>query len=132
MEDITKESKMGKIKIVSNKPAKVYIDEKALGEIKKETKEYELEKGKHEVYAKSAWCGSKKIKVDLEDDEVVTLNLNSFKYEDLIKGVFMLFVMLFMFTKVILFLAVAGVILLYPLYYITIGSSRYLDLELKK
>ncbi len=123
---------MGKIEIISNKPAKVYIDGNEFGVIKKEIKEYELENGDHEIYAKSAWCRSQKVKIILEENEKITFTLHSFKYEDLTRAIMMLFVMLFMFTKSIAFLIISGIILLYPLYYITIGSDKYLELELKK
>lgn len=120
---------MGIVKIISNKPAKIYINETNLGLIKKESKEYELENGKHLIYAKASWCGSEKITIDVTDDEIIELTLNSFKYEDLTRIIMMFFVSLFIFTKILIFIIIAGLILLYPLYYITFGSNEYLKLK---
>ncbi len=122
---------MGKIEIISNKLAKIYIDGKDFGVIKKETKEYELEKEEHEIYAKSAWCRSQKVKIFLEENEKTIFTLDGFKYEDLTRVIIILFVMFFKFTQSIIFLIISGILLLYPLYYITIGSNKYLQLELK-
>ncbi|PID67792.1 MAG: hypothetical protein CR968_04930 [Flavobacteriia bacterium] len=120
---------MAKIRIISHKPAKLYIDGKEVGAIKKETKEYEVAEGTHEVHAKSGWCGSPVVKVDLDENKDVTLTLSSFPYEDAIRVVMFLFIILFMFTKSIIFLILAGLVILYPLYYITLGCNNYLELK---
>ena len=122
---------MGKIKIESTVGAKIYANEKELGLIKKEDKEYELDNGKYEVYAKASWCGSQKININVTDDKIVTLTLNSFKYEGIIRAVMMLLVALFMFSKNLIFLIFAGTIILYPLYYISFGKDNYLKLTEK-
>jgi len=123
---------MGKIRIISNKPAKIFIDDKDLGVIKKETKEYELENGEHTIHAKASWCGSKKTTINVTDAETLEFTLDSFKYEGLTRAIMMLFVLLFMFTKVLVFIIIAGLIFLYPLYYISIGSDQYLELKIKE
>lgn len=120
---------MGKIRIISNKPAKIYINEKALWDLKKETKEFELENGEHVIYAKSSWCRSQKNTINVRNEEIIEFTLNSFKYEDLTRGIMMFFAALFMFTKSFVFAIIAGLIFLYPLYYITIGSDKYLELK---
>lgn len=122
---------MGKIKIESTVGAKIYANEKELGLIKKEDKEYELDNGKYEVYAKASWCGSQKININVTDDKIVTLTLNSFKYEGIIRAVMMLLVALFMFSKNLIFLIFTGIIILYPLYYISFGKDNYLELTEK-
>jgi hypothetical protein len=122
---------MGRIKIESTVGAKIYANEKELGLIKKEDKEYELDNGKYEVYAKASWCGSQKININVTDNKIVTLTLNSFKYEGIIRAVMMLLVALFMFSKNLIFLIFAGIIILYPLYYISFGKDNYLELTEK-
>ncbi len=119
---------MGKIKIKSSTVAKIIIDKKGYGTIKNENKEYEIENGQHEIYAKSAWCGSQKITVNITDDKIITLTLNSFKNEGIVKAVFMLLAGLLIFTKNVIFGIIAGVVFLYPLYYVTIGKDKYLEL----
>ena len=93
---------------------------------KKEVKEYELENGTHEVYAKSAWCGSPKVKITITDDSTQTLVLDGFKNEVIIKIVFMTLAGLLVFTKNLIFGVIVGIVFLYPLYYLTIGKDRYL------
>ncbi|MDE1207408.1 hypothetical protein [Tenacibaculum larymnensis] len=122
---------MGKIKIESTVGAKIYANEKELGLIKREDREYELENGEYEVYAKASWCSSQKININVTDDQTVTLTLNSFKYEGIIRAVMMVFVALFMFSKSLIFLILAGIIILYPLYYISFGKDNYLELNEK-
>lgn len=122
---------MGKIKIESTVGAKIYANEKELGLIKKENKEYVVENGRYEIYAKASWCGSQKININVTDDKTITLTLNSFKYEGIIRTIMMLLVALFMFSKSLIFLILAGIIILYPLYYISFGKDNYLELNEK-
>ena len=119
---------MAKIEIISSKPAKIYINDEDHGLVSVETKEYELEAGEYEIYAKSAWCGSQKTKVNLSANEVIAFTLNSFQHENLIRVVFMIFVMLFMATKSFVFVIIGGLVFLYPLYFISVGSDKYLEL----
>ncbi|MBL3657213.1 hypothetical protein [Fulvivirga sediminis] len=120
---------MGKIKIVSNYAAKVYIDEKNVGIIKKETKEYELEPGQHIIYARTAWCRSEKLTINITSDEICEFTLASFKYENVAKAVIMMLAALFMLTKSFIFLVIAGFCFLYPLYFVSIGYNQYLQLK---
>ncbi len=119
---------MGKIKIESSTGAKIYINEKDYGAINREIKEYEVENGQHEIYAKTAWCGSQKIKLNITDNEIVVLTLNSFKYEAIVKAVFMVLAGLLVVTKSLIFATIAGLVFLYPLYYLTLGKDKYLEL----
>ncbi|MBQ4821506.1 hypothetical protein [Aquimarina sp. MMG016] len=123
---------MGKIKIESSTGAKIFINQRDYGTIKKEDKEYEIENGQHEIYAKSAWCGSQKINVTITDDEITILTLSSFKNEGIVKVTFMLLAGLLIFTKNLIFGIIAGIVFLYPLYYLTIGKDKYLELVEKK
>ncbi len=119
---------MGKIIIESATAAKIYINNKQEGTVNKQIKAYELEDGQYEVYAKANWCGSQKVNVNLTNNQEVTLTLNSFKYEAVIKAIFMLLSGLLIFTKNLIFAVLAGLVFLYPLYYITIGKDNYLEL----
>jgi len=123
---------MGKLKIISSTGAKVYINNTDTGVIKREIKEFELENGTHEIYAKSAWCGSPKIQVTITDENAPTLILDGFKNETVIKIVFMALAGMFVFTKNLIFGIIAGIVFLYPLYYLTIGKDNYLQLSEKK
>jgi len=123
---------MGKIKIESATGAKIFIDGKDYGTIKKEHKDYEVDNGPHEIYAKSAWCGSQKININSTDDKIVILTLSSFKNEGLVKAIFMALAGLLVFTKNLIFGIIAGIVFLYPLYYLTIGKDKYLELEEQK
>lgn len=123
---------MGKIKIESATGAKIYIDGKDSGTIRKEHKTFEVANGTHEIYAKSAWCGSQKINIISTEDKTVLLKLSSFKNEGIVKAIFMALAGLLLFTKNLIFGILAGIVFLYPLYYLTIGKDKYLELVEQK
>ncbi len=59
----------------------IYVDGEKVGTINDgETQEYEIESGKHEVFAKIDWCRSQKIELNTSENETVTLKLTGFKY----------------------------------------------------
>lgn len=122
---------MGKVKIESSTAAKIYINSKKVGGIKSEIKEFELENGKHIIYAKSAWCGSKKVNIEITDNSEICLTLKNFKGEAFTKAIIMALMALFLYTRNIAFPIIAGIILLYPLYHISIGKNQYLILNNK-
>lgn len=121
---------MGKIKIENFSPAaKIFIDGKEVDKIKgRETKEYVVEDGVHEVFAKAAWCGSQKLKQNITNDETATLKLSGFQHENLLKAIIFGLMAIFMFTRQVVFLFIAMIIFIYPLYFITFGKDKYLVL----
>ena len=123
---------MGKLKIESSTGAKIFINDVDKGAITRGVKEYELESGDHEVHAKSAWCGSPKVNITIANDITSTLILDGFPNETLIRAAFMALAGLFVFTKSFIFAIIAGIVFLYPLYYITIGKDNYLQLSEKQ
>ena len=116
----------GIIEITFVKPAKLFIDGRSHGEGANETKTYEVAVGTHELHAESAWCGSQKQEVVAGEGETVSLTVDSFSGEGVLRAAMMLLVMLFMMTKTVIFLFLAGLVLVRPFYYVTIGSDRYL------
>ncbi|WP_158977885.1 hypothetical protein [Cellulophaga sp. L1A9] len=123
---------MGKIIINNNSGiAKIHIDGQEVGIIKKETKEYEVATGSHTVLAKAAWCGSQTLELNISDDQELVLELNSFKYESIFKVVMFGLVLIFFLTKSMVFLILAIIVLIYPMYYVTFGKDSYLELTQK-
>jgi hypothetical protein len=124
---------MGKI-IINNSSgnAKINVNGQEAGIIKKETKEFELEPGNHKILAKAAWCGSQTLDVTLREDEEIYMELNSFKYERIVKAVMFGLILLYFFTKIMFFLILAIIVLIYPMYYVTFGKDKYLELTVKK
>ena len=125
---------MGKIKIENTSPvAKIFIDGKEVDKIKGgQTKEYVVEDGVHEVFAKAAWCGSQKLKLNITNDETTTLKLSGFEHENLLKAIIFGLIAIFMFTKIIAFLFIAMAVFIFPLYFITFGKDKYLVLVEKE
>ncbi|MDO6516418.1 hypothetical protein [Zobellia uliginosa] len=123
---------MGKIKIESATAAKIYINENDRGTIKKGEQEYEVENGPCEIYAKAGWCTSQKRTVNLSDAQTVTFTLNTFEYEGVAKALFMFLALLLVLTKIMILGVIAGIVFLYPLYYLTIGKDKYFELVEKE
>ncbi|MBP1841743.1 hypothetical protein [Formosa algae] len=111
----------------------IYIDGEKVGTINDgETQEYELENGKHEIFAKIDWCSSPKIELNIAQNESKTIKLSGFKYS---KWIFpaLLGIMLFYYLgnyalniDLNFLIWIFGIGFLYPLYYITFGKNRYL------
>ncbi|WP_299525120.1 hypothetical protein [Winogradskyella sp.] len=102
----------------------IYIDGKKIGTINYgETQEYDVEYGKHEVYAKLGWERSKKIELNILESETKILKLTLYKYGILILLIVFGLQALYLITKDTLnlelkhyFIALA-IVILHPLYY---------------
>lgn len=114
----------------------VYVDGKKLGTIQDgETKSFEVEAGKHLVSSKIDWCGSNKEDVDIDETEPVHIRLSSFKYSG--RVMFLALFLIIMITSVPFFLEwdmeqawlLSIPIVLYLVYYLTLGRNRYLRME---
>ena len=116
----------GTIEVTFAKAAELFIDGKSYGKSAGETKTFEVPAGTRELHAKAAWCGSQKREVVVSEGEHVSLTLDSFSGESVYRAVMFVFVGLFMMTKTVVFLVLAGLALVVPIYYVTIGSGRYL------
>ncbi len=63
----------------------IYIDDEKVGTINNdETQDYEVENGKHKVHAKFGWERSKKIELNVVENEITVLKLTQYKYGTLI------------------------------------------------
>ena len=113
----------------------IYIDEKKVGTINDgETQEYEIENGTHEIFAKIDWCRSKKIKLNITENETKTISLSGFKYSNWIFSTIIGILVFYYVVKYALnielnfLMWVIGIGFLYPFYHITFGKNRYLIL----
>lgn len=113
----------------------IYINGEIAGAINDgETKEYPIENGSHEVYAKIDWCSSQKVKLNISENETVILRLTGFKYGTwilpIIFGILLLYFLgIYMLNFDMKFLIwIMGIAFLYPMYFITFGKNRYLVL----
>ena len=116
----------------------IYIDGEKVGTINNgEKKEYEVEFGKHEVYAKIDWCYSQKIELNINENETTELKLTGFKYGSSILPIMLGFLATYYLLtlifdiKLIHIVWVPVIVLLYPTYFITFGKNRYLILTEK-
>ena len=114
----------------------IYVNGEKVGTINNgENKEYEVESGKHEVYAKIDWCRSQKITVDTSEKEIRNIRLAGFKYGSWILPImlgclFIYYLSYYVFDiKLIHIVWVPVIVLLYPTYYITFGKNQYLILK---
>jgi len=121
----------------NNKARKIgiYIDGEKAGTINNgETKEYEVENGKHEIFAKIDWCRSSKIELNINENEIKTFKLTGFKYGSRILPIMLgLLATYYLITlisdiKLIHIVWIPVIVILYPTYFITLGKNRYLIL----
>lgn len=116
----------------------IYIDRKKVGTINDgETQEYEVENGKHEVFAKIDWCSSQKIELNTIEDKPTVLKLTGFRYGAWILPICTGIMSIYFLGKYALkvdlnfLIGFALIGFLYPLYYITLGKNNYLTLKNK-
>ena len=116
----------------------IYVNREKVGTINNgETQEYEIESGKHEVFAKIDWCRSQKIELNTSENETVTLKLTGFKYGAWILPIMFGFMatyylMAYLFDiKLIHIVLIPVIVILYPTYFITFGKNHYLILNEK-
>ena len=111
----------------------IYIDNKKVGTIENgETKDFEIEEGKHIIEAKIDWCGSPKVAVDIKNGETKNLNVGGFKFGRWLTpasiGLIVLHCIMerFFGFEYIIFLVYPVFFLL--VYYLTFGRKKYLTL----
>lgn len=115
---------------------RIYIDGKKVGTIENgEIKEFEVEEGNHIIEARIDWCGSPKVAVEIKNDEIKKLKVSGFY---LSKWIFPIFFFLFLFHAAmeVIFNFDYVIYILYTtflifVYYLTIGSKKYLSLDLE-
>ncbi|APG65018.1 hypothetical protein LPB136_06450 [Tenacibaculum todarodis] len=116
----------------------IYIDREKAGTINDgETQEYEVENGKHEIFAKIDWCRSQKIELNTIEGKPTVLKLTGFKYGAWILPICTGIMSFYFLGKYALkidlnfLIGFALIGFLYPLYYITLGKNNYLTLKNK-
>lgn len=113
----------------------IYSNGKKLGTIKDGmTKDFELEAGTHDIYAKIDWCRSPKLNLKIEEHNTRILKLSGFKYGKWLMPVMLSFIALSILATYVLgmrwnyFVFIPGIVLVYLGYFITFGRKRYLRL----
>ena len=113
---------------------KIFIDGQQVGTIANgETKDFFSTIGQHIVTAKIDWCSSSDISIDVEENQTGKLEVGGFKNGQLLMPIGLgLIVLHFILSKFAdfdytIFLIVPLFLLL--VYYLTIGSKKYLTLE---
>lgn len=113
----------------------IYIDGKKVGTIDDgKTQEYNIEPGKHEIFAKINWYSSQKIELNADPTTITTLKLSGYKYGawilPVILGTFLTYYLGEYALNINLFFLIKLVAIgfLYPMYYMTLGKNRYLIL----
>ena len=116
----------------------IYINgEKAATISDGESQAFDVEPGKHLIFAKMDWCGSKKNEIIISENETKTLVLSGYKYggfmTKFVLGI-LLFYYLFKYAFDLQFDFLIVFVLfgfLYQMYFITFGKNRYLILTEK-
>jgi hypothetical protein len=113
---------------------KIFIDGQSVGTIANgESKEINLTVGQHIVSSKIDWCSSPDILVDIKDNQTKILNVGAFKYGQYIMPIILGLIVLngimsnFVDFDYTVFLVMPMVLFL--IYYLTIGRNRYLTLS---
>ena len=112
----------------------LYIDSKKVDAISNgQTKEYEIEPGKHEIYFKIDWCSSQTLLFELKENETKIFKVGSFKYGKYLTPIMGIILILhFILLSTIQFGYLIFLIFpigLYPLYFISFGRNKYLTLK---
>ena len=115
---------------------RIYIDGKKLGTIENgESKEFEVKEGHHIIEARIDWCGSPKVSVEIRNDEIKTLKVSGFYLSKWIVPIIFSITLLNIAMEIIFdcgyitCLMYASFLIL--VYYLTIGSKKYLSLNLE-
>jgi len=118
---------------------KVFIDNIQVGTISEsETKEFHIEEGKHIISIKIDWAGSQEIKVDIKENETITLLANNYSAKHwLVSVYYIIFVtLLHLFLKYSFEFQYSALLFIPSLavmtYYLTIGRNKYLTLTTAK
>ena len=117
---------------------RLFIDGKKVGTIgNAQTKEFDIPTGKHSIIAKIDWCRSPELTFETSDEDSKKFLVGGLKSWRWVTGLGSIFIVLSLLLKdkvshyivAIFFLF----LLIYILYYLTIGSKKYLTIrELKK
>ena len=106
------------------------MDNKKLGEIGNgDTKEFIIEKGEHILYAKIDWFLSKKIKIQLNEDEIKVVNLKSSNFSQLKFPAILLITILGYYLSGIYLAVFITIFFLFIIYTMTLGKNAFLILE---
>lgn len=112
----------------------IYIDNKKAGTIANgELKTFEISGGNHSVIAKIDWCSSKKVQININDDDQLILKVGGFKIGKWMLPIGLSLILLhfaleyFLDIDFIKYLIMAASFVL--VYFITFGRKRYLYLE---
>lgn len=121
---------------------KVFIDGNQVGTVKNDSsEEFVVPAGHHTVQCKIDWCSCKPFDVDLKEDEVKMLRLESgMKFYSLLTSIVLLIIFGGFFYSKLMHRALpdwwywgqvgfCGLVLLYLAYYLSIGRDRYLMLS---
>lgn len=115
----------------------VYLDNQKIGTILNgETKEFDIPSGQHTFRAKIDWCGCKDLTCQINETEVKTVTISSFKYGNYLMPGFAGLTAMFFTLKIIfniqfvnIFLVFALPLLLLVTYYLTVGRNSYLQIK---
>ncbi|MBO3116588.1 hypothetical protein J4050_07515 [Winogradskyella sp. DF17] len=116
----------------------IYINGEKAGTISDgEIQVFDVEPGKHQIFAKVDWCGSKKNEIVLSENETKTFVLRGYKYggvmTQFVLGILLLYYLFkyafdLQFDFLIVFVLIG---FLYQMYFITFGKNNYLNLTEK-
>lgn len=114
----------------------LYLDGEKIGVIGNgKTKEFDIEPGEHQLWAKIDWCGSRTLNLNLSDTGIQKVKLSGFKYGKWLMPVGMILIVLYFVLgyqlniNPIFFLIFIIPIVAYLFYYLTFGRDRYLRLK---
>lgn len=117
----------------------IYIDGGKVGIIDYgEIQEFSIESGKHEIFVKYDWWHSQKIKLNMAEQSTTTLKLSGYKYGAYVLPIALgttLTYFLVRYTMNLSFnflLGLGVVVLLYPMFFMTLGRNRYYTLTQKE
>ena len=111
----------------------IYLNDKKIGTIANgETKEFQIDSGKHKINGKIDWCKSPIIDFEIAENESKTIEISGYKYGNILLQMVTVFLLIAFLSKYSLpiiskiFISFVAIGFLFHLYYLTFGKNRYL------
>jgi len=117
----------------------IYLNKKKIGTIGNgQTKEFEIDSGKHKINGKIDWCKSPIIDFEIAENESKTIEIAGFKYGNILLPMVSGFILIAILSKYSLpivskyFISFVVIGFSFPLYYMTFGKNKYLRIREQK
>ena len=115
----------------------VFIDNQKIGSIANhETKEFSIAPGRHQIAVKIDWCSSPVQDITLSEEQTIDITVEGAVHHGWLYKIFLCFIFLEFVYMGLMDKDFTGLsfipLILYYIYYLTLGRNQYLILSVKK